>query len=162
MGLRAIGGVSTAFVSLICASQARADDFVVLNAPGYRTVVVADLNTLERSGDELRVGVFIFPRTGSGADMLQAAAVMKCGRNIMNSDRTAYYDVTITQGRLAALRLIREEVSNFDGNTGTQYGLDNRVYAALLPLCGGTPASARREKGDENAIVAKLAPEFVP
>ncbi|MBB4840330.1 hypothetical protein HNP52_003422 [Sphingomonas kyeonggiensis] len=157
-----MSAVSASFVALLSASQARADDFVVLNSPGYRTVVVADLNTLERSGDELRVGIFVFPRTGSGADMLQAAAVMRCGKNIMNSDRTAYYDVTIAQGRLDGLRLIREEVSNFDGNTGTQYGLDNSVYAALLPLCSGTPTSARREKGDENGVVGKLAPEFVP
>ncbi|WHU04947.1 hypothetical protein [Sphingomonas sp. NIBR02145] len=162
MKLGTMSAVSASFVALLSASQARADDFVVLNSPGYRTVVVADLNTLERSGDELRVGIFVFPRTGSGADMLQAAAVMRCGKNIMNSDRTAYYDVTIAQGRLDGLRLIREEVSNFDGNTGTQYGLDNSVYAALLPLCSGTPASARREKGDENGIVGKLAPEFVP
>lgn len=162
MKLGTMSVVSASFVALLSASQARADDFVVLNAPGYRTVVVADLNTLERSGDELRVGIFVFPRTGSGADMLQAAAVMRCGKNIMNSDRTAYYDVTIAQGRLDGLRLIREEVSNFDGNTGTQYGLDNSVYAALLPLCSGTPTSARREKGDEKGIVGKLAPEFVP
>lgn len=162
MKLGTMSAVSASFVALLSASQARADDFVVLNSPGYRTVVVADLNTLERSGDELRVGIFVFPRTGSGADMLQAAAVMRCGKNIMNSDRTAYYDVTIAQGRLDGLRLIREEVSNFDGNTGTQYGLDNSVYAALLPLCSGTPTSARREKGDENGVVGKLAPEFVP
>ncbi|WP_342249072.1 hypothetical protein [Sphingomonas sp. OTU376] len=162
MKLGTMSAVSASFVALLSASQARADDFVVLNSPGYRTVVVADLNTLKRSGDELRVGIFVFPRTGSGADMLQAAAVMRCGKNIMNSDRTAYYDVTIAQGRLDGLRLIREEVSNFDGNTGTQYGLDNSVYAALLPLCSGTPTSARREKGDENGIVGKLAPEFVP
>lgn len=162
MKLRAMGAVSACFLALFSAPRARADDFVVLPSPGYRTVVVADLNTLERSGDELRIGIFVFPRKDTGADMLQAAAVMRCGRNIMNSDRTAYYDVTITQGRLSGLRMIREEVSNFDGNTGTQYGLDNSVYAALLPLCNGTPASARREKGDENGIIAKLAPEFVP
>ena len=162
MKLRAMGAASASFLTLLSASQARADDFVVLNSPGYRTVVVADLTTLERSGAELRVGIFVFPRTGSGADMLQAAAVMTCGRNIMNSDRTIYYDLTIAEGRLTGLRTIREEVSDFDGNTGTQYGLDNSVYSALLPLCSGTPASARRVQGDENSVVAKLAPEFVP
>lgn len=162
MRVRTIGAVAASFLALFSASQAHADDFVVLKAPRHPTVVVADINTLERSGDELRIGIFVFPRSGSGADMLQAAAVMTCGRNIMNSDRTTYFDLTVTQGQLTGLRQIREEISDFDGNTGTQYGLNNSVYDALLPLCSGTPAGARRETGDENAIVRKLAPEFVP
>lgn len=54
MKLRAIGAVSACFLALCSVPQARADDLVVLLSPGYRTVVVADLNTLERSGQQLR------------------------------------------------------------------------------------------------------------
>jgi hypothetical protein len=64
MKLRAIGAVSACFLALCSVPQARADDFVVLLSPGYRTVVVADLNTLERSGQQLRwqYGDAIWPR----------------------------------------------------------------------------------------------------
>ena len=159
--LRMIGAVVAPFLALIAASPAYADDFVVLTTTKYRTVVVADMTTIERRDGDLYVDIFVFPRTGSGADMLQSAAIVGCGRNIMNSQHTVYYDLTIGGGRVQGLSKIREEISDFDGNTGTMYGLDNTVYATLLPLCSGTPAGLRWEKGDENAIVMKLAPEFV-
>lgn len=159
--LRLIAAALAPFLALISAAPAHADDFIVLTGPSYPTVVVADMTTLERRNGELYVDIFVFPRSGSGADMLQAAAIVGCGRNIMNSQHTVYYDLTIGGGRVQGLRKIREEISDFDGNTGTMYGLDNSVYAALLPLCSGTPSGARWERGDENAIVMKLAPEFV-
>ena len=159
--LRMAGAALASFIALVCAAPAQADDFIVLPSPTHRTVVVADITTLERRDGTLYVDIFVFPRGGSGADMLQAAAILVCGRNIMNSQHTIYYDLTIGGGRVQGLQKIREEISDFDGNTGTMYGLDTSVYAALLPLCSGTPAGARWEKGDENAIVMKLAPEFV-
>jgi hypothetical protein len=159
--LRMAGAVLAPFLALISAVPAQADDFIVLTTPKYRTVVVADMTTIERRDGDLYVDIFVFPRSGSGADMLQSAAIVGCGRNVMNSQHTIYYDLTIAQGRVEGLRKIREEISDFDGNTGTMYGLDNTVYATLLPLCSGTPSGARWEKGDENAIVMKLAPEFV-
>ena len=161
MGFGTTGAFVASLLGMLCASPALADDFVVLTTTAHKTVVVADMTTIERRGGDLYVDIFVFPRTGSGADMLQSAAIVGCGRNVMNSQHTVYYDLTISNGRVEGLRKIREEISDFDGNTGTMYGLDNTVYAMLLPLCSGTPAGLRCEKGDENGIVMKLAPEFV-
>ena len=159
--MRTIAAAVAPLLALFSAVPAHADDFVVLTTTAHRTVVVADMTTLERRGGDLYVDVFIFPRSGNSADMLQSAAIVGCGRNIINAQHTVYYDLTIGQGRVEGLRKIREEISDFDGNTGTMYGLDNTVYATLQQLCSGTPAGVRWEKGDENGIVMKLAPEFV-
>lgn len=160
MKFQGLAAALAPLLALLGASPAHADEFVVLKAVKYRTIVVADLTTIERSNGELNVGVFIFPHSGGGS-MLQAAAVIQCGRNIINSLRTVYYRVAVAGGKVTDLSIVREEVSDFDGNTGTLYGLDNSVYEALQPLCRGVPAGARLEQGDENAIVKKLAPEFV-
>ena len=160
MKFKALATALAPLLALLGTSPAHADDFVVLKAGSYRTVVVADMTTLTRDDGELNVDVFVFPDSGSGS-MLQAAAVVGCGRNIMNSQHTVYYDVTVSAGRVTGLRKVREEISDFDGNTGTMYGLDNSVYEALQPLCQGTPSGARWEQGDETSIVMRLAPEFI-
>jgi hypothetical protein len=160
MKLRIAGAALVPLLALLSAPAAHADDYAVLKTMAHRTVVVANLTTIERSEGEVRVDVIVFPQSGS-ADMLRAAAIVGCGRNIMHSQHTMYYDLTIVAGRLQSARQTREEISDFDGNTGTMYGLDNTVYDTLMPLCAGTPAGARRINGDEASVVAELAPEFV-
>lgn len=161
MKLRIVAASAAPLLAVSLVSPAYADDFVVLKTTAHRTVVAANLATLQRNDGKVRVEIFIFPRSGSGADLMQADAELTCGRNVMNSWHTKYYDVTIAGGRLQSHFVLREEVSDFNGNTGTMYGLDNTVYDTLLPLCSGVPTGARRESGDTHSVFAKLAAEFV-
>ena len=163
MQVRAVAAGLAAWVGLVGATPAFAEEWVVLTKPGTRTVVVANVGSIERADGELHADIFIFPQSPTQADMLQARAVLTCGHNILNSDQTVYYDLTVSGGKVTGLRRLREEISNFDPatGTGTKYGLSSAAYELLAPLCAGTPGGAERVHGDENAVALGLGARFV-
>lgn len=163
MAFRTIAAGVAAFVGLAGATPALADEWVVLTKAGTRTVVVANVGSIERADGVLYADVFVFPQSQGEADMLQARAVLTCGRNVMNSQQTIYYDLTTAGGKVTGLRQLRQEISNFDAatGTGTWYGLSSAVYELLSPLCAGTPGGGERLSGDENSVVMALGGRFV-
>src|ERR1044072_8415305 len=142
MAFRTVAAALAACVALAGATPALADEWMVLTGAGTRTVVVANIDTIERADGVLQADIFIFPQVASQADMLQARAVLTCGRNILNSRQTIYYDLTTSGGKVTGLSKTREEESTFDPATGngTWYGLSSAVYGVLSPLCAGKGA----------------------
>lgn len=163
MQVRTFAAALAASVALIVATPAFADEWVVLTATTTRTVVVANVDTIERVDGVLQADVFVFPQDPGQADMLQARALLTCGRNIMNSQQTIYYDLTTAGGKVTGLSKTREEVSTFDPATGngTWFGLSSAVYTLLSPLCAGTPGGGERVRGDENSVMMALGGRFV-
>lgn len=164
MQFRAIAAALAASVGLTAATPALADEWLVLTKAGTRTVVVANVDTIERGADGvLQADVFIFPQSAGQADMLQARALLTCGRNILNSQQTIYYDLTTAGGKVTGLSKTREEISTFDPATGngTWYGLSSAAYDLLSPLCSGVPSGGERVQGTEGAVVNALGGRFV-
>jgi hypothetical protein len=165
MQFRIVAAALTASIALTAAATpALADEWLVLTKTGTPTVVVANVDTIERGENGvLQADVFIFPQSGTQADMLQARALLTCGRNILNSQQTIYYDLTTAGGKVTGLSKTREEISTFDAATGngTWYGLSSAAYDLLSPLCSGVPSGGERVHGTEGAVVNALGGRFV-